>query len=129
VLKQPSAPGNARFPQRVVEKGDALAISPLADTPNRLASLEFGEDLYLEIHGTTPCVENGDVVVKGLEKRCGGLADEMQDVGGKQAELDDADKPQEQDQQGGGIFGFDVDSRRRVAHIHHPDYAQIVGDR
>ncbi len=35
VLKQSSAA--AGFPQRVMEKGDDLAISPLADAPNRFS--------------------------------------------------------------------------------------------
>jgi hypothetical protein len=42
VLKQPSAA--AGFPQRVVEKGVALAISPLADTPVHAYFPETGDD-------------------------------------------------------------------------------------
>jgi hypothetical protein len=41
MLKQPSAA--VGFPQRVVEKGAGLAISPLAGTPNRLFSPEYSE--------------------------------------------------------------------------------------
>jgi hypothetical protein len=42
VLKQPSAA--VGFPQRAMEKGVGLAISPLADTPNRLFFPESGKD-------------------------------------------------------------------------------------
>jgi hypothetical protein len=44
VLKQPSAA--AGFPQRAMEKGAALAISPSADTPIRDHFPEMGDDPF-----------------------------------------------------------------------------------